>query len=97
MAQLRVTPLVDKYKEYALGYAYSLHGYLAAWKLPGQDWYVGHIIVDTIGEIPQLAAECIETKEKIDAHETELGREMTMAELCEFLRGLSNDKRNAGT
>lgn len=91
MAYLRVTPLPEKYKEYSLGYAYSRYGYLAAWKLPEQDWYVGHILVDTIGEIPKLAAECINVKEKINARQTELGREMTMPELCRFLKGLQNE------
>ena len=86
----RVRPLRDEpeYRGFEIGYIVGLHGYLAAWRIVSSSalvrWVEGHIYVDTIDEIPQLARECIDYYYNEYTLETQLGSTLTMTERLAF-------------
>jgi hypothetical protein len=89
---MRIQTLNIEYRGYHLAYAVGRHGYLAAWKSSLCDeWYIGHIYVDTVSEIRKLAEECIDFEYKRQSLEAGLGRKLTMNEMLELGKKLRNN------
>lgn len=71
---------VPEHRGFRIGAIAGPNGYRAVWF--GENTITeGHILVDSIDEIPRLARECIDFRERQRVLEGSVGRELTMEEL----------------
>jgi hypothetical protein len=76
-----------RYKGFMVGYVVTINGLKAAWRSSlDHEWYVGNILVDHVGEIEQLARECIDYNDELAAEEISRGTKLTMEEEIEWHR-----------
>ena len=73
----------EQYRGFRLAWQEGLHGYKAMWRSSLESmWTVGCVYVDEKEETLQLAKECIDFNYRKEAAEAELGRRLTLQEIC---------------
>lgn len=73
------------YRGFHLGWAIARRGrgYIAAWRSSLESgWILGHIVVESVEDVPGLARECVDFKYRMDVEEVILERKLTREELA---------------